>query len=190
MIFSMDGPVWRTLRRATQALDEAGIPYVVIGGLAVFLHGHRRMTTDVDLVVSSVDRATVKDALQAFGLMLRKGEFIGPEDVRVHLAFDDMPAGADWAKSIRFPDPRLAVERSRIKGFATVRLARLIEIKLACGLTNPRRPQDIADVLRLIDVNRLDKRFAGKLHPLLRKEYKRLIDITRRYPASIEGYKT
>jgi predicted nucleotidyltransferase len=34
-----------------KALNDAGIRYVVVGGLAVVLHGHARLTADVDLVV-------------------------------------------------------------------------------------------------------------------------------------------
>jgi hypothetical protein len=33
------------------ALDESGARYVVVGGLAVVLHGYARLTADVDLVV-------------------------------------------------------------------------------------------------------------------------------------------
>ena len=34
-----------------QTLNEDGIRYVVVGGVAVVLHGHPRMTADIDLVV-------------------------------------------------------------------------------------------------------------------------------------------
>ncbi len=33
------------------ALDAAGVRFVVVGGVAVVLHGHPRMTADLDLVV-------------------------------------------------------------------------------------------------------------------------------------------
>lgn len=33
------------------ALNERGVPYVVVGGVAVVLHGHARLTVDLDLVV-------------------------------------------------------------------------------------------------------------------------------------------
>jgi hypothetical protein len=58
------GPVHRSGRRAAglkvrmalfepifAALNEAGIRYVVVGGLAVVLHGHARLTADIDLVI-------------------------------------------------------------------------------------------------------------------------------------------
>jgi hypothetical protein len=34
-----------------RALNQDGVRYVVVGGLAVVLHGHPRMTADIDLVV-------------------------------------------------------------------------------------------------------------------------------------------
>lgn len=184
LIFSKEGPVWDTLRRADAALNDAGIPHAVVGGLSVFLHGHRRMTTDVDLLVRPDDRQRVCDALDAADMRLEKWEFIGPEDVRLHLLLTGEPEGIDWAKQIPFPDPSDAQICSTLDGFKTVRLARLVEMKLACGLSNPRRPRDVDDALRLIEVNELDKRFAGKLHRLLRTEFKRLVDVTRRYPAT------
>lgn len=33
------------------ALDDAGARYVVVGGLATVLHGHARLTADIDLVI-------------------------------------------------------------------------------------------------------------------------------------------
>ncbi len=39
------------VRDVTRALDEAGVPYCIVGGLAVNLHGIPRTTLDVDLVV-------------------------------------------------------------------------------------------------------------------------------------------
>ncbi len=56
-----------------KALDEAGVRYVVVGGLAVVLHGHARMTVDVDLVVDLDEdqaRRTI-DALVGIGLCPR-----------------------------------------------------------------------------------------------------------------------
>ena len=32
-------------------LDAAGVRFVVVGGLAVVIHGHARLTVDIDLVL-------------------------------------------------------------------------------------------------------------------------------------------
>ncbi|MCC5867237.1 MAG: hypothetical protein JJU27_01885 [Gammaproteobacteria bacterium] len=40
-----------SFRRIFETLDSTGCRYVVVGGLAVVLHGHTRLTTDTDLVL-------------------------------------------------------------------------------------------------------------------------------------------
>ena len=51
------------------ALQRTGVRYVVVGGVAVNLHGYQRFTKDVDLVIELVaDRALkVLQALEAIG---------------------------------------------------------------------------------------------------------------------------
>jgi hypothetical protein len=46
------------------ALQRAGVRYLVVGGVAVVLHGHPRFTADLDLVLS-LDTANVRAALAA-----------------------------------------------------------------------------------------------------------------------------
>ena len=55
------------------ALNDAGVRYVVVGGLAVVLHGHARLTADVDLVVDLEAGQAMKaiDTLVAMGLQPR-----------------------------------------------------------------------------------------------------------------------
>jgi hypothetical protein len=56
-----------------RALNDAGVRYVVVGGLAVVLHGHARLTADVDLVVDLDEEQAKKaiDALVDMGLQPR-----------------------------------------------------------------------------------------------------------------------
>ncbi|MFH1263233.1 MAG: DUF6036 family nucleotidyltransferase [Pseudomonadota bacterium] len=48
-----------------QGLNQQKVKYVVVGGLAVVLHGHLRTTADIDLVVA-LDRDNVLAAVRAF----------------------------------------------------------------------------------------------------------------------------
>src|ERR1700684_420857 len=63
------------LRRATKALDGAGVPYAVVGGNAVAEWVARiddeavRNTRDVDLLVRRGDFASVRAALEAVGFV-------------------------------------------------------------------------------------------------------------------------
>lgn len=52
------------LHRIFAALAQAGARYVVVGGVAVVLHGHPRFTADLDLVLS-LDPENVGRALEA-----------------------------------------------------------------------------------------------------------------------------
>src|SRR5688572_2849164 len=55
------------------ALNQRGISYVVVGGLAVVIHGHLRMTADLDLVIGLDEpnaRATI-ECLTGLGLRPR-----------------------------------------------------------------------------------------------------------------------
>jgi len=54
-----------------RALNEAGVRYVVVGGLATVLHGYARLTADVDLVVDLEPNAAraVIDVLTGLGLV-------------------------------------------------------------------------------------------------------------------------
>ncbi|MGA8660314.1 MAG: hypothetical protein WB586_29700 [Chthoniobacterales bacterium] len=49
------------------ALKEAGVPFLVIGGHAVVLHGHLRNTFDLDLLVADSKLAAARAALTNLG---------------------------------------------------------------------------------------------------------------------------
>jgi len=53
MHFDENNAVHHALRRITARLRELGIPHAVVGGMAMFFHGYRRFTEDVDILVTS-----------------------------------------------------------------------------------------------------------------------------------------
>jgi len=61
------------LLRVTQALDQGRVPYALVGGYAVALHGAVRGTVDVDLVIRlrEQDFRRTEKALNALGLRSR-----------------------------------------------------------------------------------------------------------------------
>jgi predicted nucleotidyltransferase len=63
-----------------QSLNSAGVRFVVVGGVAVVLHGHPRFTADLDLIVDLEERAALAaiDALAGLGLQPR-----APVDARM-----------------------------------------------------------------------------------------------------------
>ena len=50
------------LSKIARALDGAGIPYMVIGGQAVMLHGEPRLTRDIDITLG-VDTSELRRVL-------------------------------------------------------------------------------------------------------------------------------
>ena len=52
MHFEKGNAVHKTLQRIARKLDELGIPYALAGAMALFYHGFRRFTEDVDILVN------------------------------------------------------------------------------------------------------------------------------------------
>ncbi len=61
--------------------------------------------------------------------------------------------------------------RLNIDGIKTITLEKLIELKLASGISAPHRLKDLADVQELIKVKQLDATFADKLDAFVREKY-------------------
>ena len=57
----------KALKRITQKLGGFGIDYVVVGGMAMFQHGYRRFTEDVDLLVTRDGLKEVHAKLEGLG---------------------------------------------------------------------------------------------------------------------------
>ena len=53
-----------TLEAIFEALDRAGVRYLIAGGVAVNIHGYQRMTADLDLVVQ-LERDNIVKAMSA-----------------------------------------------------------------------------------------------------------------------------
>ena len=53
----------------------------------------------------------------------------------------------------------------------TLSLEKLIELKLASGITAPHRLKDLADVQELVKVKNLTADYADKLNPFVREKF-------------------
>jgi hypothetical protein len=138
---------------------------VVLGGVAVFLHGYERSTTDLDLY--TLDRPLTYAQLESAGAKwsLAKREHV-LDGVRIHTVTPE--------------DAGHVVEATLIiQGVRLVGLGDLIAIKMICGLNDAGRMKHIADVQELIRAVPLDKRFASKLRSELRAPFKDPVDGVR-----------
>ena len=68
MFFEEKGGLHLALRRITQRLHELNIPYAVAGGMAMFFHGFRRFTEDVDILVTREGPRTIASRVGGLGL--------------------------------------------------------------------------------------------------------------------------
>src|SRR6266851_9911933 len=50
--FAGQDKVHRALRRLTRLLEEWHIPYAIVGGMALNAYGYRRVTSDIDLLLT------------------------------------------------------------------------------------------------------------------------------------------
>jgi hypothetical protein len=82
--------------------------------------------------------------------------------------------------------PRPADASIEINGIKFVTLEKLIELKLASGVSAADRLKDLADVQELIKIRKLDSDFALKLDPYVRAKYLELEEAVRKSESSQE----
>ena len=69
--------LFEKIRRLHAAMAEAGLPYRLVGGVAVFLQvferdpGKARMTRDIDIAVNRADLNQIAAAAEKFGFLYR-----------------------------------------------------------------------------------------------------------------------
>ncbi|MGH9399575.1 MAG: hypothetical protein ACRD00_04345 [Thermoanaerobaculia bacterium] len=182
--FQRQGPVHRTLRRLARRLDDEGIPYAVIGGMALYLLGYERLTTDVDLLMTPAGLQAFRERFLGRGLV---AAFSGAQKtfrdtetkVKVEIITTGEYPGDGKPKPVSFPDPALA--STDREGIRVVTREKLIELKLASGLSAAHRTHiDLADVQRLIEELRLPVELADQLDASVRPEYRRLWALAQR----------
>ncbi len=176
MHFEEKSAVHKALQKITRRLEELGVSYAVVGGMAMFLHGYRRFTEDVDLLVTREGLAEVHRQLEGLGYV---PPFSGSKQLRdtedgVRIEFlvtGDYP-GDGKPKPVAFPDP--AQSSIELNGIRCLELPKLIELKLASGMTNPGRLKDLADVQELIRTLHLKEELADQLNPFVQQKYREL----------------
>ena len=168
------------LRRATRALEGAGVPYAVVGGNAVAEWVARiddeavRNTRDVDLLVRRADFAAARAALEAAGFVyhyvMDVDVFIdGPQgkpSAGVHLLF----AGEKVRAGDACPCPGLD-ESERAVEFQVATLLALVRMKLTSW-----RDKDRTHLRDLIQVGHIDRTWPARFPPPLGERLQSLLD--------------
>ncbi len=181
--FRHDGEVFHTLRKVARRLDELGLPFVIAGGMALDAHGYRRLTVDVDVLVTREALRVIHERLDGLGYLLTGSKNLRDTETGVRIKFlvtGDFP-GDGKPKPVAFPDPaQVSVE---IDGVHNLSLPALLELKLASGMTGGiGRLKDLTDVVELIKILRLPADFAQELNPYVRETYAELWEGVRNSP--------
>src|SRR5438093_4578889 len=131
--FEKRSPQHKTMRRLAKRLEKAGIPYAIMGAMAVNAHGAERTTRDVDVLLTP-------EGLERF-----RQEFVGEEyeqvegrprrfverqsGVTVDCLLTGRYPGSGKPGPLAFPDPTEASQE--IEKIRVLTLPQFIQLKLA-----------------------------------------------------------
>ena len=62
--------LYEELRNVVEALDRAGVPYLLVGGVAVSIYTAPRATEDIDLMIHRADLPRAIEAIQPLGFRI------------------------------------------------------------------------------------------------------------------------
>jgi hypothetical protein len=170
--FMGEAEVQQALHKLIARLETEHIDYAIAGAMALNEYGYRRVTVDVDVLLTREGLQRLKQATLGRGYVEKFAGSKGLRDPEHGVTIDVLLAGEypgdGKPKPVRFPDPSVAIRRA---SGAFLPLATLIELKLASGLSAPHRLKDLADVLELIRAANLATALADDLDPSVRAKY-------------------
>lgn len=172
--------VRQRLLRASTALEQAGVPYAVVGGNAVAAwvasidEAAVRNTQDVDLLLRRSDLESANEALTRAGFIFRHAAGIdmfldGPEAKArdaLHIVFAGEKVRPDY------PQPTPTVEETiRLGDIAVLDLPALVRMKLTSF-----RDKDRTHLRDLIDIGLVDRDWPARLPAELGDRLQMLLD--------------
>ena len=183
--FMGQGSLNNALAQLTGDLKEHGIDYMVIGAVALLAHGYPRLTEDIDLVLTP-------EGLEAFHRELIGLAYVPAfpgakkrlrstrDGITIEVMTTGEYPGDGKPKPVSIPEPSTA--STEINGIQIVTFEKLIELKLASGMTAPHRLKDLADVQELIRIRQLQPEFTAQLDPYVRGKFLELYETIRQSP--------
>ena len=168
------------LERTARTLEQAEIPYAIIGGNAVRAwvaqadEAAVRTTRDVDILLRRSDWAAAKAAMETAGFVYRHARgidmFLDGPDAKARDAVHVLFAGEKV-----FPNDLVAApdvsESENIQAHRTLTLEALVRMKL-----NSFRDKDRMHVRDMIDVELVDESWCARFPPELAARLKELLD--------------
>lgn len=174
--FEEKSAVHDSLREIAGRLDSLQVPYAIVGGMSLFLHGFRRFTEDVDVLVTAEGLKTIHEKLIGLGYVPL---FAGSRNlrdvargVRIEFLVTGGFPGDGKPKPISFPDPaECFIDKA---GIRCLPLQKLLELKLASGMSNAGRLRDLADAQELIRHLNLPLELSEQLDASVHEKYTEL----------------
>jgi hypothetical protein len=158
---------------------------MVIGAVALLAHGYPRLTEDIDLVLTREGLEDFHRELVGLGYVpvfpgAKKRLRSTTDGVIIEVMTTGEYPGDGKPKPVSIPEPSTA--STEINGVRFVTLEKLIELKLASGMTAPHRLKDLADVQELIKFRGLQPEFAERLDPYVREKFVELAQAVKQGP--------
>jgi hypothetical protein len=151
-----------------------GIPFAVVGALAMRQHGYVRFTEDIDIVTTRDGLDRIHERLVGRGLVpratgLRKKLRDPAHRVNIDVLQAGEHAGAPDSPVV-YPPPDAAEFGVEADGIRYAGLVALVTFKIASGVWG-QRPRDLADVQELVKANHLTEADADRLPAELRETF-------------------
>lgn len=168
------------LLRATGALEQAGIPYAVVGGNAVMAWVEQvdesavRATQDVDLALRREDLERATAALESAGFVYRHSAgitmFLDGPDAKardaVHVIFSGEKVRMEYAAAV--PD---VADVTSFGAYRVLNLEALVRMKLTSF-----RDKDRTHLRDMLDVGLIDATWPARFSPELAARLQHLLD--------------
>jgi hypothetical protein len=171
--FMGEADVQKALEKLVRVLDAHGIPYAIVGAMALNEFGYQRTTVDVDVLLTPEGLSAFKTHALGRGYVEKFPGSRGVRDTEHRVDIDVVLTGSypgdGKPKPVVFPDP--ATSALRGTRVALLPLSTLVELKLASGMTAPHRLKDLADVQELIRIQRLPRTLVHELNSFVRDKY-------------------
>lgn len=142
-------------RRLLQALERRGIEYALVGAVALAVHGVPRATTDIDLLIRPESLDAAEEEACELGYLIKAQPMEFPDGMQIR-RLSKIVEEETLTLDLLLVNPNLEEiweSRRRIEasfaGAWVISREALIRMKTSAG-----REQDMADVKRLVELDR------------------------------------
>ena len=166
-----------TLKHLADRVSEAAISYAVAGSMAVELHGARRLTNAVNVLLTSPGLDSFRSDLvprKYEPVPGRSRRFVDRDNgVIVEVFLTGHYPGRTSPGPFPFPDPVQASQE--IDNVRVLTLPHLIQCKLAAG-----QYSDLGEVVSLIQGHNMDESYMAQLNPAVHHAFIKCLEEKRR----------